>query len=559
MVDKSYFNLIANNPLYVHSNIDNFNTTINNISNNIKLDNKIFYNAIKDLRQQEDEIYRTLGNGNKQKGKEILTEIAKNIYTNNDFRKRVITLTQQLFGRLNFLSLKSEDFLEKILDENGELFDLKKYEKEEKRLIKRGTNIDNQIKFVPLNVSFNINKDTGEKNITARRGKSEPPKDPQEVQNLIDLYCSTWNDVISKYNGTIDEILSLMQEKSIENKKSVTRLREYFKNLEKELSLAKENEKINTSKLSDNFYKLIAKKGGVLGNIIGLFTEYCKYEVSKEVSTQLNEFSLQLKFIRGDDISRELTKSSTNAKADGIFVIKGDLNLPEDRITLPVSLKFRSDSIFKAHSGTISSISELIKKENENYGDEYSNYFKYLLINYGRWQFSTKNKNEIIKQIIMTILNNYSYVFISGGLKENNLSKAIFISGTFLEENDYENYFFPTSRLLYSIYKNLKDKNGVLDWTAWTKIQNQFNSRESSEKKYESYNKNKNKVANEIGSYNYDELAINELMIASGETMFRRLSSLVKSTNITFNHKIITGTTKGNYYSIFGGSNGVIL
>lgn len=509
MAENSYLNFINNNPLYIHNKLEPLNTTIQQISSKVSVDEKIFDNIIEVLHRRENEIYTTLGAGNEVLGRERMKYIAEDVYTNNIFRKEVINLTNKLFGKIKVPSVKVE---------------------------KDGT-IKN---WVPLNVSF---KSGGQHSI--KRGTSSPLKG-QDAQDLLQLYCDNWNEQIKNYDKTMKGILALMKKSEIKDSNSVKGINEYFENLNTEFDKATVNGSVNAASLSNAFLDYISKKGSYFGNIIGLFTEYCIFKFRKELQGIIDEDS----FFRGDDIPREYTGMSNNAKADNVFLIKGSLNMP-DSITIPVSLKFRSDSYFKAHNGTLLSIANLINNEKENKGEEYSNYFKYLLINAAYWQY---NGMKEIDKIILKILNNYAYIFISGGLKQNAFSNAVFISGTFLINNEYETYFFPVSILLQTILNNLQSNINILTWSGLDsakdlKIEENAGfyaiGRISDAKK-----SLRTTTAKRIpGNYTYSDFSRNDLIITEDSNLFEELSSILGSTVIQFNHNIITGEGKKNAYT----------
>lgn len=558
MAELTYEQFINQNPLYVHNKIEPLNNDIHIIRSKVKLDTRAFALAISKLREQENIIYSTLGNGNIKNGKNLLTNMAKNIYTENNNKKRIIELTRSLVNKIYVLSKRTLNWQSKFINSNGEIDEVK-LAKEEKRLIKDKKTLESKIETVLLNVNFSYkeDKETGEisRNVIVKRGSSSALTDEKEIQELVNLFCNAWNDTIDNYDYIMEELLKLTQNQGLTvDNKSIKNFGIYLKTLQQEMQAASINGEIDTSKLSENFYKLFSKKGSYFGNIIGLFTEYCDYNFSKEVLEELKKLEITVKTLRADEISREMRESSRNSKADRITILKGSLDTP-NRVTIPVSLKFRSDSLYKAHSGTISSISELIKTENENNGLLYSNYFKYLLINAPYWQYHEMDK---FKDIILTILNNFAYVWISGGLEQNNLSKAVFISGTFLEGQEYEDYFLPVSKLLMVIYTLLKEGEEVLSWTALDKKDDETSLKIKQYKESEEYVsdiKSMLRTTEESrikGNYSYDKFYNNALIIWQNEAILEKISNIIGSTDITFNHKIITE-------NLFKGGKGVLL
>lgn len=522
MAENSYLEFINNNPLYIHNKLEPLNATIQQINSKITIDEEIFNNIIEVLHQREKEIYATLGAGDEALGKERMEYIAEDVYTNNIFREEVINLTNQLFGKMKVPSVKLE---------------------------KDGT-IKN---WVSLNASFKA----GGQHVV-KRGTSSPLKG-QEAQDLLQLYCDNWNRQVNNYDETMKRILALMRDDEIKDSNSVKGIDTYFKNLKTEFDKAAVNGVVNAASLSNAFIEYVSKKGAYFGNIIGLFTEQCIFKFRKELQGIIESNS----FFRGDDIPRKFTGVDTNAKADNIFLIKGNLNMP-DSITIPVSLKFRSDSFFKAHTGTLLSIANLLKKENENKGEEYSNYFKYLLVNAAYWQY---NKMEKIDEIILKILNNYAYVFISGGLKQNAFSNAVFISGTFLVNNEYNTYFFPVSTLLETILKNLQSNTNILTWSGLDgakdlKIEESagfYAVGRISDVKHSLRTTNAKRLP---GNYTYNDFSRNDLIITEDSNLFEELSSILGPTVIQFNHNIITGEGKKGIYNktVFQkGNKGVLI
>jgi len=526
MAENNYLNFINNNPLYIHNKLEPLNETIQQISSKVQIDEDIFEKIINILKNREKEIYMTLGGGKEEVGKERMAALVEDVYTNNKIRKEVIDMTNVLFGKMKVPSVK--------------------------------INKDGSYNMVPLNPTF---KSNGEH--TIKRGTSAPLKG-EEAQKMLQLYCDNWNKQVHNYNDTMNKILSLMRDSSIKDSNSIKGLNEYFKNLTTEFENATTNEYLDVTKLSDAFLNYVSKKGAYFGNIIGLFTEQCIFKFNENLQKVINTEFPNFTFFRGDDIPRQYTGSSTNAKADNIFIIEGNLeNI--NSVTIPVSLKFRSDSLFKAHNGTLLSISELIANEKTNKGEEYSSYFKYLLVNSAYWQYNGMNK---IDEIILKILNNYAYVFISGGEKQNPFANAVFISGTFFINNEYENYFFPTSILLEVILENLKTPNSnILTWSGLD-VKKDLKIEESagfyavgriSDIKGSLRTTSAKRLP---GNYSYEDLSKNNLIITEDSNLFEELSSILGPTIIQFNHNIITGEgRKGQYKrTVFQkGNKGVLI
>lgn len=509
--------------------------------------NDNYLEIIRKLKQKEDEVYRTLGDGKIEVGKKRMKQLVDVFYIHNDVRNECIKIANDLFNPKIIVDNKSISFGQKEIKIDG--------------------------KTQKLN-----------------------SKNKEELQEYFVKLCEHWNKSVTIYDKLLETLENSMWKEGIIEKNTINTIKNSMDKVANTLSGTLDG-KVTIDNLPKEFLEEKRRFAGMFGNIIGNLTEGAKLDFESAVIQEIKNSLIQsggiFEYEHGDTIGNEvingkkpseftkeekqivaaerkrITGFGTDAKADVVFTLKGILHSPE-AITLPFTFKYLSEDKIKTHSGSLQSIPEIISQE--EYGEEYANYFRNLTLNMAYWiHMYDKVKDDEIILILKKILNKFAFSFIYGtGSEDKPYGNAIFFCGFFKgvhEEDLVENYFLPVSRILGKIYYYILQSTAtednpvndklLLSWAGFSRLNNFIFEEANNEESYIMKLAKENELRNRIvlrkkrGKINIEKI--------NPSILYNNISSEIGTAGITYNRGIITG--ENGLSSIFKMSHqgGIIL
>ena len=234
-----------------------------------------FLKVINNLKEREKTVYKVLGNGNVEEGKKNMEELANQVYIDEPVRKEIINIVNNLF----------------------------------KPTI---TSKDNSL----LNLTF----DPKQKNFRMKAND----KWVEDGQKYFEEYCEIWNKTVTSYSTYMNEVRGLLWNSDTITENSFQGVLKSFEIIKNNLDKVS-NKEISISNLPSDFIEVLKGLNGSFANIIGNVTEDARFNFEDGVFNKIKKEIGEILFKRGDSIEREETGFNTNAKADGVFVINGNI------------------------------------------------------------------------------------------------------------------------------------------------------------------------------------------------------------------------------------------
>lgn len=453
----SYLNYIEKNPLFLHNRWQDFDATLND-NIDISGGEKYLINYIRYLRRQEVEILKALGG--KEKGKEALKILSNELTgSESNINKATNTLSKMTGsskeGSSFYVRSAGQGSIEivNVINSKGEIIDEKKQKQNvflhipnaKLRLFVKYKSYKGKDKI--RNV-YNFERSLNAPEEASKEAKELFEKEIKDFNDALTIYINTVKNGLDKYEKMLDEFKNFMNLDSINTKNDSN-------NIKNTLETYINGINSYDGTITQQFLEFLVWADGAVNNTLkGSFNEAAGAKFNSKLC---EAFGKGYKLIRGDQRTENENKD-TNKKPDIIYYEGrlGGINL--NPITISMKASTRTEGAVKAQTSPLSSskegkgIIERIATEEEG-NKKISKVLEYLALNDAFYP-ETRALN-----IMNMIYKYFSYVFLSGSIKDERKDQAVFFMLT--EGNSIK--FLSMADILLNIYEGGNGNPIVID------------------------------------------------------------------------------------------------
>ena len=442
----SYLNYIEKNPLFLHNRWQDFNATLND-NIDISGGEKYLINYIRYLRRQEVEILKALGG--KKEGKEALKILSDELTgSESNINKATNTLSKMTGGANEgsnfYVRAAGQGDIEivDIINSKDEKIDEKK-QKQNIFLHIPGAKLQLFVKSKrqangKLRNVYNFERILNAPEDASKEAKELFEKEIKDFNDALTAYINTVKNGLDKYEKMLNEFKNFMNLESINTKNNSN-------NIKNTLETYINGINSYDGTITQQFLEFLIWADGAVNNTLkGSFNEAAGAKFNSKLC---DAFGKGYKVIRGDQRT-ENKNDDTNKKPDIIYYEGklGGINL--NPITISQKVSSKKEGTVKAQTSPLLSskegkgIVERIAAE-EKGNKKISKVLEYLALNDAFYP-------EVKALKIMNMIYKYfSYVFLSGSIKDERKDQAIFFMLT--EGNDIK--FLSMADILLNIYE----------------------------------------------------------------------------------------------------------